>query len=136
LNAVIADTGPLYAETDIDDQYHERSRDELIRLNEDKFKIIIPYPILLEAHKLVLFKCGISAADAFVKRLATNTNLLNPMPQDYQQAFKLIRQFPDQKITIFDALVAVLSKQTGFPVWTYDYHFDVMNIHIWRAYHE
>lgn len=132
MNAILADTGPLYAETDQDDQYHERARSELISLNQEKILIIVPYPILMEAHKLVLYRCGIKAAGTFLERLISNTNLINPAPQDYQLAGKLIRQFPDQKITLFDALIATLSNQMDLPVWTYDYHFDVMSIQVWR----
>lgn len=132
MNAVIVDTGPLYAETDQGDHYHTQARTELQRLNEAKTQLIVPYPILLEAHKLVLYKCGISAAERFTTRLTTHANLINPTPQDYQFACQLISQFPDQKITLFDALVACLSQQSKFPVWTYDYHFDLMNVPVWR----
>ena len=132
MKAIIADTGPLYAETDKADRYHMQARSELQRLNEDKVKLIIPYPILLEAHKLVLYKCGFNAAEGFTRRLLNDTNLINPTPQDYQLAWQLISQFPDQKITLFDALIAALSKQAKIPVWTYDYHFDIMSIQVWR----
>lgn len=132
MNAVIADTGPLYAEIDKDDQYHEKARSELIKLNQNKTLLIVPYPILIEAHKLILYKCGFKAATIFVERMISNTNLVNPTPQDYQLAYHLISQFSDQKITLFDALVATLSQQMKLPVWTYDYHFDVMSIQIWR----
>jgi uncharacterized protein len=132
VNAVIVDTGPLYAETDKDDQYHDQARTELQKLNRNKAHLIVPYPILLEAHKLVLYKCGIDAAKNFIQRLTTRANLINPTPHDYQLACQLIGQFPDQTITLFDALIAALSKQTKIPVWTYDYHFDIMNVPIWR----
>ena len=132
MNAVIVDTGPLYAEIDRDDQYHERSRSELIKMNQNKTKLILPFPILLEAHKLVLYKCNIKAAKIFFERLINRTNLINPTSEDYQLAYHLLNKFPDQKITLFDAVVAVLANQAKLPVWTYDYHFDVMGVQIWR----
>lgn len=132
MNAVIVDTGPLYAEIDQDDQYHQRSRSELLKLNQNKTKIILPFPILLEAHKLVLYKCGIKFAKIFFERLTNSTNLINPTSEDYYSAYHLIDKFSDQKITLFDALVAVLANQAKLPVWTYDYHFDVMGVQIWR----
>jgi predicted nucleic acid-binding protein len=132
LKAIIADTGPLYAETDKADRYHTQARSELQPLNESKAKLLVPYPILLEAYKLVLYKCGFNATESFTRRLTAETNLINLTPQDYQLARQLIGQFPDQKITLFDALVACLSNHTKIPVWTYDYHFDIMNVQVWR----
>ena len=35
-------------------------------------------------------------------------------------------QYPDQTITLVDATTAVLSAKMNIPIWTYDYHFDVM----------
>lgn len=116
MKAIIADTGPLYAETDKADRFHTQSRSELQRLNESNVKLLVPYPILLKAHKLVLYKCGFNAAESFTRRLITEANLINPTPQDYQLARQLISQFPDQKITLFDALVACLSNQIKIPV--------------------
>jgi predicted nucleic acid-binding protein len=33
---------------------------------------------------------------------------------------------------LFDATVAVLAQRTGSQVWTYDHHFDVMRVPVWR----
>lgn len=132
MNAILVDTGPLYAETDKSDRYHAQARTELQHLNKSRTQLIVPSPILLEAHKLILYKCGSTAAQRFTQRIITHTNLLNPTSHDYQLACQLINQFPDQKITLFDALLACLSRQAKLPVWTYDYHFDVMNIPVWR----
>jgi predicted nucleic acid-binding protein len=43
-----------------------------------------------------------------------------------------VLSFKDQPITLFDATVAVLAQRTGLPVWTYDHHFDVMRVPVWR----
>lgn len=94
--------------------------------------MIIPYPIYLEAHKLVLYANGVQAAIAFAERLALQTNLINPTPEDYQAALQLMNRFTDQRITIFDAVTAVLALQTKLPVWTYDFHFEVMSVSVWH----
>ncbi|MEM9218894.1 MAG: hypothetical protein AAGD25_31725 [Cyanobacteria bacterium P01_F01_bin.150] len=86
----------------------------------------------MEAHKLVLYKGGNRAAENFMQRLLAGTNIINPTIEDYQQAYNLVRQFPDQTITLFDALLATLSTAMNLPVWTYDYHFDVMQVKVWR----
>jgi predicted nucleic acid-binding protein len=51
--AVLADTGPLYASTDSDDDHHERARRQIKKLAEEKREVLITYPTLLEAYSLV-----------------------------------------------------------------------------------
>lgn len=58
--------------------------------------------------------------------------LVNPEPEDYRQAIAKLKGLPDQKITLFDALIAVLALRMGLHVWTYDHHFDVMRVPVWR----
>ena len=58
--------------------------------------------------------------------------LINPTPDDYHEAVNRIHTFTDQQITLFDAIVAVLAARLGVQVWTYDHHFDVMRVEVWR----
>jgi predicted nucleic acid-binding protein len=53
---VIADTGPLYAAVDPDDQYHRRAQRELKRLVKDRHDLVIAYPTLLESYTLLLYR--------------------------------------------------------------------------------
>jgi len=34
--------------------------------------------------------------------------------------------------SLCDAVTAILANQLKVPVWTYDYHFDVMQAQVWR----
>lgn len=132
LRAIIADTGPLYAAVDTDDQYHRKSQQELAKINRENLSIIISYPIYLETHKLILQSLGIGTALKFSQEIKQKANLINPLPVDYEAATLLSYRFPDQKITLFDAVTAVLANQMKLSVWTYDYHFDVMQAQVWR----
>jgi predicted nucleic acid-binding protein len=58
--------------------------------------------------------------------------LVNPAAEDYRAATAKLLSFKDQPITLFDATVAILAQRTGFSVWTYDHHFDVMRVPVWR----
>lgn len=58
--------------------------------------------------------------------------LLNPSLNDYQTALNQASQFTDQKITLTDATTAILSKALNLSVWTYDFHFDVIRVAVWR----
>ncbi len=129
--AVLADTGPLYAANDEGDAHHQRALRELHALGRARREVLIPYPILLEAYSLLLFRLGRNAASGWLTEVADAT-LVNPTPEDYRRAFATIRALADQPITLFDATVAALAARLGLPVWTYDHHFDLMRVAVWR----
>jgi predicted nucleic acid-binding protein len=129
--AVLADTGPLYAAADPDDAHHKRAQQELLRLAREKREIVVAYPTLLEAYTLVLFRLGKSAAANWLIEMA-GASLINPSPQDYRQAIAKVQSLAGQPITLFDATTAILGATLGLAVWTYDHHFDLMRVEVWR----
>lgn len=132
MKAVIADTGPLYAAFDPSDQYHAQSQAELQRLEQENLSIIILYPTLLEAYSLVLQRFDTQFALMFLESLVAGAELINPTINDYQAAQEKVLLYPDQTITLFDGLIAIVATHLKLPVWTYDYHFDIMQIQVWR----
>lgn len=129
--AVIADTGPLFAAVDRNDAHHQRAVEEIQRLSREKIDVIIPYPTLMEAYSLVLYRLGGKAAFTWLNDIEHAT-LLNPTPEDFRQAYLRAHGLPDQMITLFEATLAALSKRLNVPVWTYDHHFDLMRVPVWR----
>ena len=132
MRSVIADTGPLYALLNASDQYHERAQLELGQIETDKLVILVPYPVYLESYSLVLYRLGFKSAQTFAKELEQGVDFINPLPSEYTAAMQKTARFPDQRITLCDAVTAVLSERLNLPVWTYDYHFDVMQVLVWR----
>ncbi len=129
--AVIADTGPLYAAVDPDDAHHKRAGKELDRLSREKREVVVAYPTLLEAYTLVLFRLGKSVASRWLGEMA-DAALVNPSVEDYRQATIKIRALTDQPITLFDATVAAMSLRLNLDLWTYDHHFDLLRVKVWR----
>lgn len=128
MRSVIADTGPLYALLNASDRYYERAQLELAQIEEAGLTIIVPYPVYLESYSLVLYRLGFKSAQSFAKELAQGVDFINPLPSDYTAAIQRTERYPDQRITLCDAVTAVLSARLKLPVWTYDYHFDVMQV--------
>ncbi|HWZ77269.1 MAG TPA: PIN domain-containing protein [Candidatus Sulfotelmatobacter sp.] len=131
MRAVLADTGPLYAAVDPDDEHHARALLELQKLNRDRHEIVILYSTLLEAYSLIMFRLGRDVASNWLLDMA-QTAPLNPTSEDYWQAAARIRALTDQSITLFDAVAAVVATRLKLDVWTYDHHFDVMRVGVWR----
>jgi predicted nucleic acid-binding protein len=129
---VLADTGPLYAAVDPDDQYHPRAQQELSELQRRQLTVMLAYPTVSEAYTLVLYRLGRSIARSWLQEILKGATLINPTPEDYRMAVSKLDAYPDQSITLFDAALAALSKRLSVPVWTYDHHFDVMRAAVWR----
>ncbi len=132
MRVVLADTGPLYALVDPDDRHHSRARRETERLERQGLGVAVAYPTLLEAYTLVMRRLGGPAAALWVEETLGGCGLLNPTAEDYLGAVGRLGAFPDQPITLFDSVLALLSERLGIPVWTYDHHFDLMRVEVWR----
>jgi predicted nucleic acid-binding protein len=130
---VLADTGPLYALEDPDDQHHARTQEDAARLERERLSVVIAYPTILEAHNLLLRRLPLPDVQNWLREVTTTaTEIINPTLEDYRQAIERTRRFPDQEITLFDAVAATLSERLDLPVWTFDHHFDVMGVPVWR----
>jgi predicted nucleic acid-binding protein len=131
IRGVLADTGPLYAANDEGDAHHSLALRQLKELARDRREILVAYPILLEAYSLLLYKLGRRAATGWLAEVS-DASFLNPAPEDYARGLIMVQALPDQSITLVDATLAALSNRMGLDVWTYDHHFDVMRVGVWR----
>jgi predicted nucleic acid-binding protein len=43
-----------------------------------------------------------------------------------------VRTLSDQNLTLVDATLAALASRLKIEVWTYDHHFDLMRVPVWR----
>ena len=129
---VLADTGPLYAAVDPDDEHHHRARKEIHQLQLQGRGIVVAWPVLLEAYTLVLYRLGHRTATRWLDNLLSGADLIHPASEDYREAISRVTRFTDQKITLFDAVTATLAIRMGIEVWTYDHHFDRLKVPVWH----
>ena len=132
MRSVLADTGPLYAALDPDDQYHTRAQQEIARLRRGKISVKILHPTVLECYTLALYRLTRSTAAPWLGEIMDSAELINPGTDDYIHAARLVASFADQSLTLFDATIAVVAGKLNLDVWTYDHHFDLMRIPVWR----
>jgi uncharacterized protein len=132
LRGVVTDTGPLYAAYDPSDRYHRQATGEVQRLGNENLIAIVPYPVFLETHSLILKRLGIQIGLRFIQEISSGAELIHPTSADYELAVQILQRLPDQAITLFDATSAALSQRLNLSVWTYDFHFDVMGVDVWR----
>lgn len=131
--AVIADSTPLYALVDSDDQYAQRSQSQLRYLGNSNVMVAVPIPVLLEPHTLVLQRLGIQIAQRWPQETVDSAFTPNASTEDVRNAATIVQRYSDQPITLADAIVAAMSQRLRLPVWTYDHHFDIMQVEVWRG---
>lgn len=124
MKAIIADTTPLYGAIDTSDQYHSRAQAELRRIESEDLTVIISFPVYIETYSLLLYRLGFEQATHFTQNCLESANLINPTEDQYFAAIAKAKQFPDQTITIVDALTAIISIELDLPVWSYDYQYN------------
>jgi predicted nucleic acid-binding protein len=129
--ALVADAGPLYAAVDPSDKHHPQALRELEEFAQRQCDVLVSFSTVAETYSLILRKLGPSVALRWLSEMA-DAVLINPTPEDYRQAMAKLAGFGDQSITLFDSTTAVLALRLGLAVWTYDYHFDVMRVPVWR----
>lgn len=128
----MADAGPLYAAAVPSDQFHDRAREDLERLAREGYMVMVAYPTLLETQSLILRRAHPTAVAGWLRELSAGVEFVNPAPEDYRRAIERTRSYPDQTITLFDAVAAVLGERLELPVWTFDHHFDIPRVEVWR----
>jgi predicted nucleic acid-binding protein len=129
---VLADTGPLYAYALTKDALHHRAKTELSQLRTSGYTLLIPQPALLETHKLLLRRTHAGFATRFLRALAHGTDRINPRSAHYDAAITLAERYPDQDLSLYDTLLAVLSAEFLVAIWTFDHHFDILGASVWR----
>jgi len=130
--AVLADTSPLYSALDPSDDDHDRAREDIERLNAEGIGIMVAYTTLCECYSVILYKLGIGAAHGWLREVRDHASLINLTPADFEEAADLVATHQDQALSMFDGVTASLSRRLGLPVWTYDHHFDVVRVEVWR----
>ena len=88
-------------------------------------------PVVQETHHLLLQRIGLHIASPWLEEINATTAIVATNLDDYWQVCALLARFPDQRISIGDGLLAVVSKRLMSPVWTYDHHFDILGAEHW-----
>ena len=130
---VLADTGPLYALADPSDQFHDRAHRELENIVSRNNSVLVVFPVLCEAHTLVLRRLGGRYAASWLSEMLSGSLPVNPETNDYLDATVGLRKYSDHPITLVDALLARMTRRLEAPVWTFDRHFVTMRTSVWKA---
>ena len=106
--------------------------DDLRLLEQERRRVVVAYPAMTECHALLVKRYGTRLALGWLTEVHDHVILHIPTAGEHAGAANLLARFPDQPLALVDATITVLSERLGIPVWTYDHHFDVMRVAVWR----
>lgn len=132
MSRILADTGPLYAAYDSSDRYHQQAQQELSLLNQQQISIMLSGLVLAECHSLLLKRFNPTVGIRFLKDIEAGAILVYPSAVDFQVIPEVLQRYADQTITLCDAMTGVMGDRLSLPIWTYDFHFDVMGCKVWQ----
>ena len=101
-------------------------------LAEANVSTLVPLSVLTETHSLVLYRLGLSVARRWLQEVFDSAGVVIPIHDDLLIAHQVLERYGDQPISLVDAMTAAMSQRLRLPVWTYDHHFDVMQMDVWR----
>jgi len=116
----------LYALADPSDQFHDQAQSDIQLIEKRGWQVAVGYPTLCESHTLALRRLGGAYARRWLAEMLEGAVLLNPEPSDYSTAAVRLEALADQRITLVDAVTAVMAVKLGMPVWSFDRHFAAM----------
>lgn len=90
---LLVDSGPLYALADVDDDWHQRAADLLLRSRET---LLVPVTVLPELTHLLRGRLGARAEGRFVASLAAGELTVEPLYRaDLERAAELLAAHPE-----------------------------------------
>lgn len=106
---VIADTGPLYALVDADDEWHDRVV-EWWRANREP--VVVPVCVLPEVCYLLHTRISQQAEAVFVRAVAEGEFVVEPLEtEDITRAAMLVEKYSDLELGFVDATVIATAER-------------------------
>jgi predicted nucleic acid-binding protein len=126
---VLIDTTLLYSLGDRQDANHAQALAVFGRMvAEGGVLAKTPTPVAFELHCLRLyrkpFEPGVALSE--IKQVLKRFPIIDPEPQDVTLALEELARFPDQRITLADAVTACMARRLGARVLTFDRHFALL----------
>jgi len=118
---VLADAGPFIGLFNREDRHHDEALRGFRELAEQRTRVIVPLPIVLEVYKWLRYHVGSDAALSALNRMLRTTQIDYPGPDEFERAVQLVRVRPSWGGSLQDAFLAQQALTTRLPLWTLNY---------------
>lgn len=118
---VLTDAGPFIALFNSDDRRHDEARRGFRELAEQRSRVVVPLPVLLEVYKWLRYRVGSRPALRALDLMLRTTRIEYPGADELEQAARLVRLRPDWGGSLQDAFLAYAALELRIPLWTLNY---------------
>jgi len=112
--AILVDTGPLYALSDRDDQYHNQVESYVASCQES---LIVPSPVVPEVCYLLREHLTVEAELHFLRSLAAQELVLeHPTSNDLKRVIEILEQYRESEFGMVDACIMAMAERLKIQV--------------------
>ena len=122
---VFVDTSALFAVANAKDKDHQKAKDFLIRLAEEKVVLLVTNFIIAETYTLMLRKIGRDEAIEYVEKLRNTAEIERVSEEDENRAWQIILLHQDKDFSYVDATSFAVMERLGIRyAFSFDEHFE------------
>ena len=122
---IFVDTGALFAVANAKDTDHQKARDFLFKLADEKVILLVTNFIIAEIYTLMLMKIGRSKAIKHLEKLRNTVEIERVSEEDEMVAWQIILRYQDKDFSYVDATsFAVMERLRICDAFSFDGHFE------------
>ena len=123
--AIFVDTGALFTAANAKDKDHQKAKDFLTKLAEEKVILLVTNFIIAEIYTLMLRKIGRDEAIEYVEKLRNTAEIERVSEEDENKAWQIILRYQDKDFSYVDATSFAVMKRLGIrDAFSFDEHFE------------
>ena len=125
IKIIFVDTGALFAAANAKDKDHQKAKDFLTKLAEEKVILLVTNFIISEIYTLMLRKIGRDKAIEHLEKLRNTAEIERVSEEDENKAWQIILRYRDKDFSYVDATsFAVMERLEISDAFSFDEHFE------------
>ena len=121
---IFVDTSALFAIANAKDEDHQKAKEFLTKLVEERATLLVTNFIIAEIYTLMLRKIGRNKAIEYVEKLRNTAEIERVSEEDESKAWQIILHFHDKHFSYVDATSFAVMKRLGInDAFSFDEHF-------------
>jgi len=125
IKIIFVDTGALFAAANAKDRDHQRAKDFLAKLAEEKVILLATNFIIAEIYTLMLRKIGRDKAIEHLEKLRNTAEIERVSEEDENKAWQIILRYRDKDFSYVDATSFAIMERLGISdAFSFDEHFE------------
>ena len=125
IKIIFVDIGALFAAANAKDKDHQKAKDFLTKLAEEKVILLVTNFIIAEIYTLMLRKIGRDKAIEHLEKLRNTAEIERVSGEDENKAWQIILRYRDKDFSYVDATSFAVMERLGISdAFSFDDHFE------------